>query len=364
MVLKETAGQYYLIIAWSSLITVILVGGYSRYIVRELGKNSSLEEFFRKSAYKYIKLIFIIVAPIVLFLANLKLEVAILASTIPFVVYLAIESALLRGKGAYIFGNIEAQIIRPIILLFILHSGLIFFDKISILELISFYAFGIIIIAIIWFFIFRPKPFLQKIYSHKLDFKSLKNLTTISLAEVAFLQLDIIILGFLMVSEDIADYKVALLIRMALLIPQQAMLMVLPYLLSKSSSTSYQLYLRIINLLIGFLGIIVNFLIGEELINLAFGENYNNVSNYLYPYFLMMICLGVIGPSSEVLIASNNDQIVRKASVISIIINSTLLVFCVPVYGVPAAIAAGAGSYVIFYFICYWYKNSTKSIVR
>ena len=87
---------------------------------------------------------------------------------------------------------------------------------------------------------------------------------------------------------------------------------------------------------------------------MAFGESYHNVDNYLYPYFIMMICLGIIGPASEVLIASGKDQIVRKAGTISVII--VILVFAVPVYGVPVAIAAGASSYVIFYFICYWYS--------
>ena len=73
-----------------------------------------------------------------------------------------------------------------------------------------------------------------------------------------------------------------------------------------------------------------------------------------------MICLGVIGPTSEVLIASGNDKIVRKAGIISVTINSILLVFAVPIYGVPIAIAAGASSYVIFYLICYWYSIDIK----
>lgn len=361
MVLKDTAGQYYLLFAWSSFFTVILVGGFSRYIVRELGKNSNLEQSLRKSAYNYIKWVFISATPIVFIAANIKLEIAILASTIPFVVYLAIENAFLRGKGAYISGNIEGQIIRPIILLVILYLALFFIDDITIVELISFYGFGIIVSSIIWFVIFSQSPVSNTKKSYTFDNKSLGNLTTISLAEVAFLQLDIIILGFLMSSEDIAEYKVALLIRMALLVPQQAVLMVLPYFLSKSSGAEYQLYLRAINLAIGFFGVIGNFVLGEELIVRALGASYSNVSAYLYPYFLMMICLGIIGPTSELLIADRKDRIVRKAGIISITLNSILLVFTVPVYGVPAAIAAGATSYVVFYYICYYYKSRNRS---
>ena len=196
----------------------ILVGGLPRYIVRELGKNSNLEESLRNGAYNYTKWVLISAIPIVLIAESIKLEIAILLSTVPLFLYLAIENALLRGKGAYVSGNIEGQIIRPIIFITILYIGSLFIDDITTFELISFYAFGIFLSSIIWFLIFGQAPASQTKNSYTFDLKSIGNLTTISLVEVAFLQLDIIILGFLISNDGIAEYKVALLIRMALLI--------------------------------------------------------------------------------------------------------------------------------------------------
>ena len=361
MVLKETAGQYFLYLAWSSLITVILVGGYSKYIVRELAKNYNYEIALRNSSYKYVTIIFIIATLIALLVASQKSEVAILAITIPLLIYLSVESSLLRGKGNHVWGNVEGQIIRPIILLILLYFGLTAIDEASILHLISLYAVGIILSSALWFVLVTPKKRLTETKLYKFDFKSLNNLTVISIAELAFLQLDIILLGFLMTNESIAEYKVALLVRMALLVPQQALLMVLPYVLAKSPKTLYIHYLRFINLATGTIGLIVNYSAGEMLIGLAFGEDYGHVSKYLYPYFVMMLCLGVIGPASETLIAVHRDYIVRKAAVYCVILNSAMLILTVPVYGIHAAIFSGATSYTLFYVICYWHSKYVKT---
>ena len=357
---KETAGQYFLYLSWSSLISVILIGGYSKYIVRELAKESGYENSLRKSSYKYLSIVLLSVIPIIIWTAYQKPELAILVSTIPFIMYLAAESAFLRGKGKHFFGNIEGQIIRPAITIMLIYLCLIFINEINIKKLLAIYAIGIFLCSILWFFLFFPKKTLPIKKSHKFNRNSIINLTTISFAELAFIQLDIILLGFLMSHENIAEYKVALLIRMALLIPQQAVLMVLPYLLAQDTDSPYKYYLRYINLSIGLTGLIVNLLLGEILIGLVFGEEYYHVSGYLNPYFIMMICIGVIGPASEVLIADQKDRIVRKAAIISIVVNSSILILTVPSFGVYAAVFSGALSYVLFYIICYYYIMTTS----
>jgi O-antigen/teichoic acid export membrane protein len=357
IVSKETAGQYFLLVAWLSFIIVILVGGYSRYIVRELAKNDIIESSLREKISRYVGALALSAVLGGILLAESSLELSIALMSIPAIVYLALNSAILRGRGDLVLGNLEAQINRPIILLFLLYIGYTIYTDLSIAMLVIFYVASSGISLLLWLFFFQPKRKPKDGEPHNLDYKSIKELTIISLAELAFLQLDIIILGFLMGNEYLAEYKVALLIRMGLLIPQQAINMILPYFLSHGSPVNYQRYLKMTNLVVGLSGLVVNFLIGDLLIFQVFGDGYQGVSLYLYPYFFMMIFLGILGPALEVLIAQNKDQVVRRASIISLAINIILLVGFVPIYGVQAAVAAGAIAYSTFYFICFWHLH-------
>jgi O-antigen/teichoic acid export membrane protein len=360
---KSTAGSYFEFVATISIFGAVIFGGYAKYVVREVAINAvSIWKF--NDSIKYWVGIGAIISGATLGLLALTNKLSYINGMYliwtPLLAYLALVSALLRGLGSHIYGNIEAGVIRPLVFMMIILAVLSCGVEIGVQELLALGLVALFVDALLmhYLFVHKKKTKTPVMNSSKNNYKSIFKLSAISLIEVAFVNLDLVVIAVLMNQENVAIYKVVLLLRSALLLPTMTFSMLMPYLLSTGKVVPRQLILiRLINLLIGLVGLLINWKYGTYMIVLIFGDGYASASNLLYPFFAMMVVLSISGPSLEYLVAKKKEGIVLTfmagLMISSLIFN---LVFYRD-YGLMAFSLSGAFAYASAHLLSEIYRR-------
>jgi O-antigen/teichoic acid export membrane protein len=360
---KSISGAYFEFIAIISILGAVMFGGYAKYVLREAAIDASNIWSYSRSirAWVGIGIITSCVSVVLLIVVDIfSFEYAMYLIWMPFLAYLTLVSALLRGLGSHIYGNIEAGVIRPIvfmmIVLVVVYAGVeIGLKELLIFGLISLFVDSFIMRGILEY---KKRDESKVVGSCENNYKSIFKLSAISLVEVLYLNLDLVVIAVLLKQEDVAVYKVVLLLRSLLLLPTMTFNMLMPYLLSSGMVTPKHLVaIRIINLLLGLFGFLINWNYGIYFVSLLFGDGYEVVPGLLQPFFIMMIVLAVSGPSLEYLVAKKKESVVLFIISMSIAFSFSFNLIFHEEYGLLSFSVSSAFSYAAAHLISEIYRR-------
>jgi len=360
---KSIAGAYFEFIAIISILGAVLFGGYAKYILRETAIKAASIWSCSSSIRNWvgIGIVMSCTSLVVLGLINkLSIEYSMYLIWMPLLAYLTLVSALLRGLGSHIYGNIEAGVVRPLVFMIItlgvVYSGF----EVELEGLLIFGFTALVLDSFIMRFLlgYQKRKQTEVVGSFRNNYKSIFKLSAVSLVEVLFLNLDLVLIAALLNQEDVAVYKVVLLLRSLLMLPTMTFSMLMPYLLSSGTVRPRELVaVRLINFSIGLVGFMLNWSYGEYIIVLVFGEGYEIVSSLMNPFFAMMIVLGVSGPSLEYLIAKKKEGVVLILTVVLVIFSLVFNLMFYGRYGLLSFSMAGAFSYATAHLVSEIYRR-------
>jgi O-antigen/teichoic acid export membrane protein len=337
-----------------SMVVVVISGGVTRYILREISENPSPEN--SKQFYLDISTISFVLLLISFFAFILRQNLFIFF--IPLIVNIALVSGLLRGEGYLVAGNVESQALRPTLLisfLLILHEYFDIYESTLFALLV-----GMLLINGVYF---AKKNWsrLTAVTARKYNIKSLLALTIFALVETAYLNLDILIISLITNTEMAAEYKVAILVRTLVLLPLSVALMTYPHLIAaKLDTTRIERQYKYIVYLMSITGLVVNFMFGESLFAHIFGSQYSNVSSIIWPFLLMAMLIAFIGFPVERLIVLGKEKWVMVFSMSALVVHCLVIYALLPSYGLQIATISSGLSYFMIYFFANLYLKNEK----
>ncbi|WP_418641894.1 lipopolysaccharide biosynthesis protein [Vibrio chaetopteri] len=366
---KSIVGMYFEFVALISIICAVAFGGFSKYILRTVAITPcAVHESFRLVKKTIVNsCVFSILGVIFLYGLSLSLSLSLNLSFwlmfflwFPFMGYLSLTSATLRGKGHHILGNIEAGVLRPILFIVLLLAAVLVDkgERTSYLLIIGFISLVLSSFFMSYFYHNKTKGVERS--NNKLDIShsSIFVLSIYSMTEVLYLNLDLVFIGFVMNSESVAIYKVVLLCRSMLLLPYMTFNMIMPFLLSSKKIKANQMNaLRLINIIISVLGLVLNHYVGQEVIGVIFGSEYEEVQTLIIPFFAMMFFLGVSGPSLERLISLKKENFVITVSLILLSLSMIVNYFYYNELGLYIFSITGAVCYSGIHIACEIYRR-------
>lgn len=363
----EQYGLYGFVLAIITLATLPVIAGLPSLIIREIAhyhldeKWALLMGVIHWSRVHVLVLSFVVGSGMLLalyfglFESELSQLLWMAVCLIPLRGILGQQGAILNGFGQPVLAQLPVQIFTPLIVL-----GVVSFYVLRDLELnagklinlsviASAFAVGVsvILLKVTVGALYKKSDPEYRIREWQ---KSLLPLTLMVFLETFNIELASVVLGWFVNTESVAYFKVAMqavtLIALglasvnAIIMPNVARLYK-----QKDISGAQELLVKSVRLSTFFSLPIIVFLVvfGDFAIRILFGKEYLPA----YPV-LVVLCVGqlinvLMGPVGLVLNMTGNEKKALKSLVISLVLNSVLLLIAVPVYGaLGAAIAVSA----------------------
>jgi O-antigen/teichoic acid export membrane protein len=347
---NSVAGGFFAFVATLSVIGAVMFGGLSKYLVRELASQSISPPQSLRLIKKVLILISISFGIIYYLLRlevfNLSFNPIVLFLTLPLITVISLISSYLRGIGSHIWGNLEGPILRPIIAIILLGSFASYFSlNEAILRWIYFASciFGLIFLLIR----LNNTPYAHvNSTAEKFLIKksSILYLTLFSTCEAALLNLDIILVDFILGPEVSTELKIIYLFKNILMLPLITSNMLLPQLLAaKVDVMIFKKFIKYSIISISLVLSIVILIFGEQISYDIFGVYVSGLSFLIFPYVIMSLIIAITGPTLETVIAHKKEKTIILFSVFAVISSVPLYIIFLPTYGLILMCFVNAG---------------------
>lgn len=303
------AGLFFSIISGITIFGSLAFGGLTKELVRSIAVNGYNESLHYKLQKLITIMAFLFCALGSLFWALNNNVMWMLSALIGTMLGISsIASAVLRGSGRHVVGNIEAPITRPAITLLLIGLVVLMGGTVSLLPLLFFYfvsaAVGSIYLALkVKGSVIHPK----KIVVDKNYRYGVMRLTGISFFDALILNIDILIVAFVLGSDVAAELKVVYVLRNIILLPLAASNLVLPYLLASNENSRQKkaavLFVRSSSGATALGALLISIAVGPELIARIVGFQVNDFILCMVPFCFMVFIVSITGPSYELVVA-------------------------------------------------------------
>ena len=358
---ERSLGVYSFYIAAYTLALVPATTGLSRFnVISVAGRGEELGgKLLQEQAVGALFLTLLSLLSAVLFYYFYPGSAAVfLFFLFPISAWTSYEMSVMRGRGYVLIGNIDAMLLRPLVLLFSLCGMFLIGFHITEAHAIVAVVLSVIVTRILlvpW--IKLPKfTMTQAKSSEVLKSKSLiATLTLVGSIEVLLANIDVLMLGAIASYEDVALYRVAVAFKALAVLPLQSFNLFLPYLLArlaamKPSDLVTQTRVLVLGNFIFTILISVLFVFyGDILVMHVFGESFIDSNNLLVPIMLGLLISSVFGPSLETLIASGGQGWVARIAIATLALCFVLHFLLITFIGVLGAEVAWSLSYI---FLC------------
>lgn len=365
---KEVFGEFSYFFTISTILFVIFDLGGEFYQIREFSKAEKLKNFNTIFILKTI--IFFIIFCITYFINN-NIFLLLLISSYYIDSIISIFRSSLYKNGHYILES-KFTIIEKLIFIFI-----IILNVFTIQDILLMY-FAFLLSKLIYIFIL-----LNKFYKINYIFKSKKlfdfsfskyyvinswSYVLHALLVVVFVQIDIIMLKQMNISYgDIGLYSAAVKIYMTVIIFADVLFklyypLVAKYIQSDEKDLLHKLVLKIqnTNLYFSIYICLITMLFAQEIISLAFGNEFLESSKMLILLSLIIIFRFSMYTYTGILSSSNLNYIKLYTSLACVVTNIVLNYILIPIYGVYGAIIATIITEILLVIM---YKISSFKII-
>lgn len=360
----KSFGEYSYLLSIFMLVLLPATSGVSRYNVLKVAESDD-SSYTSRLLYAELKLTTFLMA-LALITASLLLiryglgANLLLVAVYPVAVWCAYETSILRGLGRTTVGNVDAMILRPMIMIIALGglavSGVTITVQTSIIVFTASFVIARIILQP-----FMSLPSIIRLIkgggSYLLPGPYIILLTIIGSIEAIFFHVDSLLIAVLANEEQVGFYRVSAAIKNFALMPMTAMNLFLPYIFAKYVQGNYEKIASEVNSIttLNFIYLILfvaSFaFVGEALVAFMFGDKFLPAYSIVLPTLAAVTFSGIFGPAVEGLLGAGGARylVISFACIFPLHIVMTL--YCIPLYGAFGASIAWSISHALL--VCF-----------
>lgn len=344
-------GQYSFLLSIINVCVLLTSGGYPQFIVRIIKKNLTFNKIPKKFIiYPYLYSLLTYTVLLILFLIAFIAFNEIYNSSIIFYIFtiiffktiVIINCAFLQSYDKGVFGNFISTFLFSSVFI----SFFYFYNITNINDLLFYFLLSFFIIFLVSTYLtyITIQPALDKKIGNQVSKKYwyAEYKPFLIVASVAVLNVEVgnIILGLYGYSEDVAFYKILMLVLVFISIGTQAVnLIISPKIASafiKDDLNSVQLIIKKttrLSCIIFIPPILVLFFFTDYFVNLVFDEKYTNLAFYIKCIAIYQIIRYLLGPLSLVMNMSGYEKVTLRSQFLCLFTSIPLMLLISPLYG-------------------------------
>lgn len=277
---------------------------------------------------------------------------------LPIVSLGALRSAVLRGLGRVVQGQLPDLVVRPAAFL-ALTAGAVLFEA----SLTPHLAMTLHVIAAamgfgigVWL-LFRETPAqlsaVAPAYDTRSWVRSLLPMSIVMGAQLVSAQIGVLVVGMLVSTEDAGIYRAAIQASLSVLMPVSVVAMVVDPLIAKAFAEgehghlqqTVRLSARAVLVLVGSLALMCGFW-GSELMAAFYGEEFRSGGNVLALLCLAPFGAALVGTPNSLLSMSHNEDAAARVLIAGVVISAALTLALTLIWGPIGAAAAAVATSV------------------
>ncbi|MBU2910346.1 hypothetical protein BCU98_07185 [Vibrio splendidus] len=365
----EDFGTYSFLIALIMLLTLPTQSALPIIALREMVKSKSINSkpILTRSIRMFIYLIVIygFGITIITFLLNFiyvdfSIDNRLVYFSFPLLIFIPLSllcGSICRGSGYLLVSMIPEYVVKPFFIFVFILCFYIFNSKVELhIAMLSTVLSSFLIVVFYWLFL-RGKIASDNSSNNKprFDFRQVVHLSVIAGGQIIFANVEVFFLGVLGTTEQVAIFKVALVISILIIFSQTVINQIIqPDIVKKYQSGdlgALQSLMKKSSLLITLLGVLVFVMIlifGKQFIVFFYGSEYESVYNILLILSFGQIVNMALGSVGTILNMTKNESYAVQPMLITIASNIILDVVLIYLYGVSGAAAAAVISMILW----------------
>lgn len=344
-------GQYSFLLSIINVCVLLTSGGYPQFIVRIIKKNLSLNKIPKKFIiYPYLYSLLTYTVLLILFLIAFiafnkiydSLIIFYILTIIFFKTIVIINCAFLQSYEKGVFGNFISTFLFSLIFI-----SFFYFNNVTNINDLLFYfllSFFIIFLVSTYLTYITIRPSLDTKIGNQVSkgywYSEYKPFLIVASVAVLNVEVGNIILGLYGYSEDVAFYKILMLVLVFISIGTQAVnLIISPKIASaftKDDLNSVQIIIKKttrLSCIIFIPPILVLFFFTDYFVNLVFDEKYTNLTFYIKCIAIYQIIRYLLGPLSLVMNMSGYEKVTLRSQLLCLLTSIPLMLLISPLYG-------------------------------
>lgn len=309
----DILGRYFFILSIVLLLNSLLTNGLAKYLLRSLASDSSV---YRTIQIKGVitRVSFLVAGmSVAMWLITDSHWTALVSFCLVPSVFIALSSSYLRANGQLILGNFEGTIWRPTASMILMAACVFLGQPLTPEVLIFILGLTLWVSAIVLYFYLAFELQMGSIRNYLNSREKVKSVIFLSLVggyEFMLVNAESAALGLVSSPEQVAIFKVCLIFKTLIMMPVIAANMFLPYFMSSGNESEQDLTrsLSFIGFLVGALILGANFIFGEVVVVLLFGEAYTSVSELINWFIIAVLGISLFGGQPEKLVANYGES--------------------------------------------------------